>query len=340
MQRTRDLEEGGAKTQTIDPATLPTGLEENNIVHFSGLPVTEDSVRDETFGIATKSIALSRKVEMYQWVQIKEEKKEKKLGGGTKTTTTYKYEKEWKSTLSKSSSFKKPVGHENPSSMPYEAKKEVVKKATLGAINLSQSTIGQINCYESFTIDEIKVNGDTTIKKVGNTIFVGLGTLSEPRVGDVRINYTHVPVQDISVVASLNNGTTTDYQASNNSIHLVTCGLKTAKEMFISAHENNKILAWVLRGLGIVLIFVGFRSIFKIFSVIGDVVPFIGDLIGMGLGLIAGLLTIIVSFTTIAIAWIFYRPILGISLLVIVGALIAFIIVKKKKGQATPEATA
>ena len=74
--------------------------------------------------------------------------------------------------------------------------------------------------------------------------------------------------------------------------------------------------------------FLGFRMIIAPLAVIADVVPAIGSLIGAGASLIAGLLAFIVSFVTIGIAWLVYRPLIGAILLVL--AVLAFVFVVKK----------
>jgi hypothetical protein len=71
--------------------------------------------------------------------------------------------------------------------------------------------------------------------------------------------------------------------------------------------------------------------VFKPLSVLGDVVPFIGSIKGFGTGVASFLLSLILSIITIALAWIVYRPVVGISLLVVAGAGITFMVTRKKK---------
>ena len=52
------------------------------------------------------------------------------------------------------------------------------------------------------------------------------------------------------------------------------------------------------------------------------VVPFIAGIFGWGVGLICTVVGIAWSLIVIALAWLFYRPLLGISLLVLAGFLI------------------
>ncbi len=74
--------------------------------------------------------------------------------------------------------------------------------------------------------------------------------------------------------------------------------------------------------------------IFKLLSVIADVLPILGDIVGAGTGIISFLLAAILSLITIAIAWIVYRPLLGIILIVIAVGLAVAIKGKLKSAKA------
>ena len=76
------------------------------------------------------------------------------------------------------------------------------------------------------------------------------------------------------------------------------------------------------------MMFFGLSMVFKPLSVLADVLPILGDLVEMGMGFVAGLIALVCSLITIAVAWIFFRPVLGIILLVIAGALIGLLIKK------------
>jgi hypothetical protein len=107
--------------------------------------------------------------------------------------------------------------------------------------------------------------------------------------------------------------------------------------MIAQAEQENKALTWGLRFLGFIVMMIGLNLIFKPLSVLADVVPFLGSLVGVGTGLIAFLIAISISFTVIAIAWVFFRPLLGIGLLVVAGAA-AYVIITKLKA-ARPQTT-
>ena len=105
--------------------------------------------------------------------------------------------------------------------------------------------------------------------------------------------------------------------------------------MFATARTNNAIMTWLIRLGGFIVMFIGLGMVFKPLSVLADVLPILGDIVEIGTGLVAGVIAFFCSLVTIAIAWIFYRPVLGILLLVGAGALI-FWLVKKRRAKAAP----
>ena len=94
-------------------------------------------------------------------------------------------------------------------------------------------------------------------------------------------------------------------------------------------------LTWILRLVGFLLMVLGLNMIFKPLAVIADVLPILGSIVGAGTGIIACLLAAILSLLTIAIAWIVYRPLLGIILLAVAVGLTAAIRSRMKAARAT-----
>ena len=113
------------------------------------------------------------------------------------------------------------------------------------------------------------------------------------------------------------------YKAKNGELfQTLVMGKQSIEEIFDAENMSNTILTWVLRLLGIVLVIAGLRGIFGIIETLLKVVPFIANIVGWGVGLVCTVVGIVWSLLVIAIAWIFYRPVLGIILLVIAGLLI------------------
>ena len=74
--------------------------------------------------------------------------------------------------------------------------------------------------------------------------------------------------------------------------------------------------------------FCGFKLISAPLAVVADVLPIAGSIVGIGTGIVSFLLSAPLSLITIAVAWVFYRPLIGIPLLILAGLGITFLIMK------------
>ena len=331
----KTLKEGGGAVISV-LADQVASNNEGKLIHLSGKATTEDILTDSVFGVSENALRLRRNVEMYQWQESSESETKKKLGGGTETVTTYSYSKGWEDNVISSSSFKKPEGHENPGSMPYVAEEQTASQVTLGAFALSSSQVNRINQFAPLSVGsdtQSPENLDSRMTRQANGFYLGDNPAS-PQVGDVRIQFESVAPTEVSIVAQQNGSGLRAYHAqAGGDIELLQVGMHTAEVMFQKAQSDNTILTWALRAVGFVLMMIGLSMIFKVFSVLADVLPFLGSIVEAGTGFIAFLLAGVLSLITIAVAWIVFRPLLGIILLVIAVGLIVLIGGKIKAGR-------
>ena len=157
-----------------------------------------------------------------------------------------------------------------------------------------------------------------------------------PELGDIHVTFQAVEPAEVSIVAQQAGTTLAPYATQAGSpIELLQNGTYSAAEMFKSAEQINKRLTWILRGVGLLLMVIGLSMVLKPLSVLADVVPFFGNIVQAGTGLIALLVSLTLSFITIAVAWIVYRPVLGIALLVIAGVVVY--VLKERLGRTKRE---
>jgi len=239
-------------------------------------------------------------------------------------------------TVANSSSFREPNGHENPDSMPIASATTVADPVHLGAYKLSKEQLDKLDQAEPLRVDRpatgpLSEDPKGGLKLADGGYYRGADPAS-PQVGDVRIRFEIVNPKTVSTVGVQTADTFAPYQASaGGTVLLVAAGNHSAAEMFKAAQDANKTLTWVLRAVGWALMFVGLLLIFKPISVLGDVVPLVGGMLGAGLGLFSFVLSSALSLVTIAIAWVFVRPVLGIGLLVIAGAAFALLIARGRR---------
>lgn len=330
------LKEGAGVVITV-PSDSVDRSNDGKLVHMTGMATTTEILRDSQFPVSSNALALRRSVKMYQWRENKSSEKRKKLGGGEETVTTYSYEKTWSSSLIDSSRFKKSSSHRNPGRMLFENRNVTARNATIGAFRLTSGQVGGIQNYEALTAE-----AGSELPRTGKPIHASQGGYyignneSAPEIGDMIITFAHVPPTDVTLVAMQRGNSFAPYKTkAGGTIDDIETGILTAEEMFEKLQSSNSILGWILRLVGVVLMFIGFALIFKPLSVIADLVPFVGNIVEFGTGIIAFILTMTISLTVIAIAWIFYRPVLAIGLIVIAVGITGFII-WSKKGKSGP----
>lgn len=341
VKTAKGLDEGQKAAISVKDISKVDAANNGKLVHMMGDAVTDEVLSDGTMGVSQKGIGLSRSVEMYQWKEVKQEKKEKKMGGKEVTTTTYTYEKDWSSTRNDSSSFKKP-DHPNNPAMAYKSESWKASLVKFGGFRLSPSLIGQISKSEALPLeakDLAKLPADIKAKAKAQDggIYVG-GNSSAPEVGDLRIKFTIVKSpQKVSILSKQMNDTFEAYKtATDTTIDMLSSGEVSKDSMIQQAKEANVFRTWMVRLLGFILMFAGVSMIFKPLATLGDVVPVIGSVISMGTGIVAFVIALPLTLLTIALAWIAHRPVLGVILLLIAGGVAGgiFFYAKQKKAKA------
>ncbi|MGD9874543.1 MAG: TMEM43 family protein [Kiritimatiellia bacterium] len=334
VKRYKTLKEGEGLVVSVSA----DAVDQNNsgkLVHLTGMAKTDETLADPVFGVSRNAIKLRRTVEMYQWEEDSESQTKKKMGGGEETVTTYTYKKVWSDSPIDSSSFKQAVGHDNPKVMAYQTLELVAQNVLLGAFTLSPSLLAKINVYVTVLPEEgVGLADSPAIKRQPGGFYIGPDP-AVPQIGDLRVTFSAVDPLEISLVSGQQGSTFEPYQTkAGGTINLLQAGPFSAAEMFATAQRNNKLLTWALRAGGFLLMLIGFNLVFKLLSVLADVIPIFGTIVGAGTGIIAFMISLCLSSATIAVAWIFYRPLLGIALLAVtIGSAL---LIRKKVAAAKP----
>jgi hypothetical protein len=327
VQTARSLTEGAGAVVSVNAQSVDAA-NEGKLVHVSGPVTTDYAPSDPDFAVSAKGIRLVRHVEMYQWTEDAKSETTKKLGGGEETVTTYTYSKGWVDHPIDSSSFKQPAEHENPS-MEILGRSFQVPEGKLGAFILDGAMLDRIGGEGAMSLtpdQQSKIGaayaGTKKLSVIDGGIFLGWNP-SSAIVGDYRISYEVAPLGTISVVGQQRGSQFAPYQTTaGDELLIVDGGNVPAGQMFKEAESANKVLAWIVRGLGLILLAVGFGLLLSPVAVLADVIPMLGGIVRMGTGIIAFFLAVVVGTITIAVAWFYYRPLFGIGILV-VGAVVA-----------------
>ena len=301
---------------------------------------------------------MKRKVEYYQWEEHAKQEKKDKIGGGEETVTTYTYTKGWHTNPINSSAFKDPqYKRSNFVLTIVEAGDVWAQNVTFGAYTLPESLIRSISSSEPMTpiisseqlesmdnqvrqvamqySDKLSVTsaiesgmkkrsaeGKEFVHMSGNQLYFGT-VPSSPAIGDVKVTFEKIMPAKVTLIAKVNGNTFEPYKAKNGyTFQTLVMGKKDAAEIYEDEHQTNTIMLWAFRIIGILMVVGGLKGIFGFLETLLKVVPFIANILGWGVGVICTVVGVVWSLIVIAIAWLFYRPVLAIVLLAIAGVLI------------------
>jgi hypothetical protein len=319
----RALNHGAAAIVEVDTTQVdPQG--NGKLVHASGMMQPSAPARDPVFGATGDGVLrLQRKVEMYQWKEQTSSQSQQSMGGSKTTETTYTYQHVWSDQPIASGQFKVRDGHQNPS-MPVRSATFNAGEVKLGAYRVDPSLLNKVTMFAPLQPQSAPPAG---YQAEGDGFYRGQNP-DQPEIGDIRVSFTAIPAQTVSVAAAQANGALTSYRDANGyTIALAEPGVVSASALFHDEQTSEGRLTWILRAVGFVMMLIGFVCMTQPLTMLFAVLPFLESLVGAGAFLVALTLAVPLTLLTIAFAWIVHRPLLGGLLLV--GAVASAYLLRK-----------
>jgi Transmembrane protein 43 len=328
-----------AALSEVAPANQLSSSLEGKFISVTGILDSKEQIGDPDYIKPGLYIMLSRKAEMYAWVQTSETKTEKKVGGKTVETTTYNYSKKWIDKPEDSSSFKVPEGHENPA-MTINSEIWTASQAAVGAYPFSPAEAGIPSgnpvhlTAEMLTFPE-KSTVANTIRREGDYLFKGQGTIANPVVGDIRLSYTALQGgKQATLFGALSNGQVSAYVHKGKD-HLYRVLLGTRDEAIATMHSEYTTSVWILRIVGFLMMWIGLSALFAPIHAVLDILPFLGSTSRALLGIVLFPIALVLSLLTIFISIIVHSVIaLIICFIIFAGGIIAYLMTRKKRAPA------
>lgn len=303
----------------VDPAN------EGRLVHVNGPAQTGEVLQNEAFGIEARTIRVSWDASIYQWQETSKQKTRKKAGGGEETVTTYHYQQIWSPTTIDSSGFKE-AGHENRGERTLASGLREAQNVTLGAFALPSGLVAQIVSSERLPLNQVPPAMAQRGRLSGGVFYTGDPTT--PRIGDEKLEFSITKPGNVSVIAVQSGKSFTPFVTENGKTKfLLYEGLLSAAEVVQGEEQKAMLFRWVLRGVGVLVMFFGLSLLLKPLSVLADVVPFFGSLVGFVTGGVAFLASLAISLVIIALSWLAFRPVIAIPLLALAAAAVVCLIV-------------
>jgi Transmembrane protein 43 len=305
--------ERGAATVVEANADAVNPQFDGKLVNLSGLMEPATAARDPMFGItADKALRLSRMVEMYQWKEEASSHSQQSVGGSKTTETTYSYQRVWSAHAISSAQFKAQANHQNPP-MSLQSATFDGGDVKLGAYRVDPSVLSKVS---TFTPLPARATPPPGYQASGDGFYRGQDP-NQPAIGDLRVTFSTVAAQTISVAAAQSGDRLAAYRDPNGyTIALAEPGVVGASALFRDEQKSEGQLTWILRGVGFIVLLIGFVCLTQPLTTLFAVLPFLESVVGTGAFLVALTLAVPVTLLTIAIAWIAHRPLIGGGLLV------------------------
>ena len=289
-------------------------IKDDVMIHVSGKAITKKTIKDPTFNIAVNALALKRVVQMFQWVETKDEK-----------SGQYQYTKKWKTKIIDAKKFQKIKGHTNPANMPFESNILRAKFVTVAGFYLSKGMIKEIkgfkpyNSKKQFSIPKL---AHLSLTRKDNYLYFNKSQESST-IGDIRVQFMTIPHHEISIIAKKEYDNLVPFTTSlGRKISMVTENLVSSNEMILQKFTYVTLISFAFRLGAIFFMFLGLRLTLSSLSSLGDAVPIIDYFSLMGAKVVSIMFTAPLSLMVMAFFWYPYKPVIGYGM-VALGLLIS-----------------
>ncbi len=330
----------GKVAETSIPVTSVEAANDGQLVAAAGTLTVDGQLGDDPYLDPGDYVVISRESQMYAWVEHEESRTKDKIGGGSETVTTYEYKKEWTSSPESSSSFRHPEGHNNPE-MTVESVVRYAATAKVGPFSFTPADC-RVSATEALTLTKDIVNlpkpdtysdfGWQSYRRTrleGNSIFIGLGTLTEPEIGDLKVSYqVRRPGSNVTVFGQQQGQQLTAYlhKGKDRLFRLFDSDRETAIGTLKTEH---KIMGWAIGIGGFLMMWIGMSMFFGPLVAVGKIIPFIGQIGEKAIGCATFPLAMVMSLIVVLVSKIVHSPI--VMLVLGVGVAVGLFVMIKRR---------
>ncbi|XP_044751746.1 transmembrane protein 43 homolog [Coccinella septempunctata] len=288
---------------------------DGELIHISGPIIVEEPLTEPDYGISIQSVKLKRRVQMYQWVEEVITRSTNEMGSSS-DIADYHYDTEWRDKLVDSSSFYIRHGHQNPIEMPLKTHTYLAPFVRVGRITLGKHIKKKFNDFVEVTSDERPDNKNI---KLHLGIYYHCEDVWNPEVGDIRVQFYYAGLSGdpVTVIAMQKDGILVPYVTSKGQeIALIRHGILSVDDMFSAEHSDAKIETWKYRALGMFILYASSVCLARLLRIAFNNMPMLRGMFSEEISNYSNLMiTLSVALFVIAMAWIAYRPMLGVALL-------------------------
>jgi hypothetical protein len=292
QQGLRKIAGAGAEVVDLGRNALPSKRLQGDLVRVVGMPQVIESPRDPDFNQSSNALLLRREVAMFQWQQVN-------VGYPI-------YELEWVHGHVDSSAFTRPAGHANPP-LPIASMDFPAPRVRLHGFILAAALVKLIPGHDPHPVDAAALppNLAATFSAYEGDLYSGNPT--QPRLGEVRLRWSTVPPQEITVLARVDDGRL--LPAPDASVQL---GDRSLGDLLPQLPPQpyglwvGRIIGWLLAALGVALLLrAQQRDLDPLLTLAAGAVPMLllPTVLWMTFSIRLGLCLLAASLIALGIAW-------------------------------------
>jgi len=312
------LEEG--LRDVLIPETTDVVFDENNgaLVIVRGSLNIQDSLKDEFYGISMAAVKMRKVVQVYQWYETEDTASHQK-DDANHVERSYSYDTDWFDYHIDSSNFANTLGHHNPHLDSWPANSSLVTntRVKVGGFLLGTDLKEKFTDFKPFTSDFKPAHAEF---KIYAGLYYHSNNLWSPEVGDHRVQFSYAGRHgdEVTVVGRQSGRELRPYQTTaGEDILLLRPGHREVEEVFNSEHYNNRTTTWIYRLAGWLVAFLGLSCMSSLLEMFLDQHPLLRRIVSLSVTSLHFSVSISVTLFIIGIAWLFYRPLLAILLLIV-----------------------
>ncbi|KAK6629625.1 hypothetical protein RUM43_003442 [Polyplax serrata] len=322
VQISKSLAESISLVESINPDDPVDKTNIGKLIYLTGVMTIHEPLTEVDHGISVLAVKLLRQVQMYQWVESQYDTVDDE---GYTVSSNYDYHKEWQTNLINSRFFYNSRDHENPSEFPIKRQTQINENVKIGNYHLGLDLKKKFKDFVPITSDERPERQDI---KLHAGMYYHCQDIWKPQIGDVRLQFFYGGQhgQVITVVAELDETLTlVPYSIKKGlDISFLRLGTYSLEEMFAFVHSQNKFQTWVLRGAGWLLLYVSCVSLSTLLEIVVSHSRFLQEVLPNSFSSMKMTVSMCLSLFVTAIAWMWYRPVLGVGLIVVTIPLLGF----------------
>ncbi len=318
--------------KSVIPLPHPANIDnsyEGKIVYVQGVIYNKARLEDAFFGVSADGLTLVRTVQYFQWLNSDQSKKELQTNSDTDFTEKNVYKKAWTDKnidsiqknnilileVENSTMSGEPVtlgaytinqnflqGLKKSHPIPLKLNEVQLEKIHTGILAASERSDERSESIEVFYADTAHGIDYLLAHAQDNVLFLGKD-YSVPRAGDVRMQFSAIAEQEVSLIARVQGDRLETFKASDGrELILLAAGKVSMQNLLQGVESSTNRIGWGVHLLCLALLMLGARGLMLTWNIPLSAMPVVGTLLPMNAWISGAVLGVFLAWLTVFVA--------------------------------------